>query len=171
MITSGGDWDWARLVHLLPATIILCLAAIKCPLPHFPRDAVGWNGTASGKFTIKSTYHIRHDIEEGPNEDIWRIVMNYKERARSWLVTIVVVVPFPMMPRQSLEATHRRRLPWSLPPSGWVKVQHIGCERNVVADGIAKYVKCDDLDIVYWRVPPLSIMSLLHVDELAELML
>ncbi|KAK8708993.1 hypothetical protein V6N13_060027 [Hibiscus sabdariffa] len=78
MVTPDGEWDWARLEPLLPMTILLRIAAMKCPLPHFPCDELGWNGTASNKFTIKSAYYIRHGVEEGPNEDIWRIFMSYK---------------------------------------------------------------------------------------------
>ncbi|KAK8643822.1 hypothetical protein V6N13_013099 [Hibiscus sabdariffa] len=63
---------------MLPISILLRIAAIKCPLPHFPRDELGWNGTTSGKFTIKSAYSIRCSVDEGPNEDIWRIIMRYK---------------------------------------------------------------------------------------------
>ncbi|KAK9011644.1 hypothetical protein V6N11_044490 [Hibiscus sabdariffa] len=78
MVMPDGEWDWVRLESLLPMTILLCITGMKCRFPHFPHDELGWNGTVSEKFTVKSAYYIQHGVEEGPNEDIWRKIMSYK---------------------------------------------------------------------------------------------
>ncbi|KAK8585735.1 hypothetical protein V6N13_050707 [Hibiscus sabdariffa] len=73
MVLEEGKWRWALFEHLLPDSILLQIAAVKCPLPHFQGGLVSWTGTHSGKFTVKSAYGIRNGIEEGPDEDVWCI--------------------------------------------------------------------------------------------------
>ncbi|KAL4278542.1 hypothetical protein GQ457_03G024480 [Hibiscus cannabinus] len=60
---------------------------------------------------------------------------------------------------------------WEMVNRSWlILVQHIRCERNRVANGIAKYVSCDDLDNVYLSEPPAGVKSLVQFDALSESM-
>ncbi|KAK8624878.1 hypothetical protein V6N13_089764 [Hibiscus sabdariffa] len=56
--------------------------SIKCPLPYFSDDLVGWNATSSGRFLVSSAYRIRHGVVEGPNEDVWKIISQFKGTQR-----------------------------------------------------------------------------------------
>ncbi|KAK8676512.1 hypothetical protein V6N13_142086 [Hibiscus sabdariffa] len=70
MVTAQGEWRRASFDGILLASILMRIAAIKCTFLQFPSDSMGWNATISGQLSIKSTYGIRHGVEEGPNKDI-----------------------------------------------------------------------------------------------------
>ncbi|KAK8497294.1 hypothetical protein V6N12_033194 [Hibiscus sabdariffa] len=98
MVSSVGEWRWEILEPMLPLEILLRIAAIKCPASGFPADSIGWNGVTLGSFTLKLAYHIGNGVEEGPNENIWRIITHFKglderhrstlEHAREWLKNV-----------------------------------------------------------------------------------
>ncbi|KAK8495653.1 hypothetical protein V6N12_063974 [Hibiscus sabdariffa] len=74
MICNDNNRNWALFDHLLHMPVFLRLAAIKCPLPSFPLDSVGWERTSNGDFTVKSAYAVRRGIVQGPEEDVWMII-------------------------------------------------------------------------------------------------
>ncbi|KAK9020712.1 hypothetical protein V6N11_010729 [Hibiscus sabdariffa] len=82
VVSPAGEWRWNLIDGLLPAEILLRVTAIKCPLPIFSNDLVGWNATASSQFSVKSAYRIRNGIVEGPNEDIWKVIAQFKGTQR-----------------------------------------------------------------------------------------
>ncbi|KAK8552291.1 hypothetical protein V6N12_040895 [Hibiscus sabdariffa] len=133
MVSNTGEWRWEVLEPMLPLDILLRIAAIKCPVPCFPADSVGWNGSTSGRFTLKSAYHIRHGVEEGPDENIWKIITKFKgfkerrrstlEHARDWLNTVVTASSMGSLPLQRIVGTrHLSTEVWSPLSLGWVKI-------------------------------------------------
>ncbi|KAK8554058.1 hypothetical protein V6N12_031036 [Hibiscus sabdariffa] len=78
MVTEDGEWHWYLVENLLLESILLRLAAVKCPLWHFSTDGVRWAATISGKFTMRSAYEIRNGIEEGPIEDVWYTIQHFQ---------------------------------------------------------------------------------------------
>ncbi|KAL4335893.1 hypothetical protein GQ457_07G010770 [Hibiscus cannabinus] len=90
MVAGNGEWKWNELDQLLPPYVLLHLAAIKCPLPSFGNDNVAWVMTNSGKFTVKSAYGVCAGVEFGPEEDVWKLIHNFKGTQRMkmflWMV-------------------------------------------------------------------------------------
>ncbi|KAK8504810.1 hypothetical protein V6N12_033062 [Hibiscus sabdariffa] len=56
MLTSSGDWDWGRLEHQLPRSVLKTLAAVKPSMPQCGPDVPGWRWDERRRFMLASTY-------------------------------------------------------------------------------------------------------------------
>ncbi|KAK8517165.1 hypothetical protein V6N12_032362 [Hibiscus sabdariffa] len=84
MVGNDKNWNWALLDNLLPMTILLRLAAIKCPLPSFPLDSIRWARTSNRVFSVKSAYAIRRGAFQGPEEDVWKLIQRFRGHGRCY---------------------------------------------------------------------------------------
>ncbi|KAK8665915.1 hypothetical protein V6N13_006072 [Hibiscus sabdariffa] len=90
MVGNDKNWNWALLDNLLPMTILWRLAAIKCPLPSFPLDSIGWARTSNRVFSVKLAYAIRRGAFQGPEEDVWKLIQRFRGTQRMEIFLWVV---------------------------------------------------------------------------------
>ncbi|KAK8693624.1 hypothetical protein V6N13_071199 [Hibiscus sabdariffa] len=74
MVDMEGNWRWVEIDQVLPAYVLLRLAAIKGPLPSFVADSIAWAGTNSGKFSVTSAYTIRKGTAFGKDDRDWNMI-------------------------------------------------------------------------------------------------
>ncbi|KAK8672657.1 hypothetical protein V6N13_111022 [Hibiscus sabdariffa] len=75
MVDDNGNWNWAKLVTLLPHSILLHLSAAKPPSPGFTRDIPSWAQSHDRAFTIRSAYELLDESNTLAPNGVWKIVV------------------------------------------------------------------------------------------------
>ncbi|KAK8667564.1 hypothetical protein V6N13_007712 [Hibiscus sabdariffa] len=71
---ANGEWDWSKFQHLLSRHILFLIAVIQSLVASFLGDLVVWARNKLSRFTVKSAYKVRCEIEAVLEEDVWSII-------------------------------------------------------------------------------------------------
>ncbi|KAK9037445.1 hypothetical protein V6N11_022356 [Hibiscus sabdariffa] len=87
MVDDNGNWNWAKLVTLLPHSILLHLSAAKPPSPGFTRDIPSWAQSHDRAFTIRSAYELLDESNTLAPNGVWKVVSGFRglQRIKSFL--------------------------------------------------------------------------------------
>ncbi|KAK8554363.1 hypothetical protein V6N12_031327 [Hibiscus sabdariffa] len=89
MLTSSGEWDWGRLEHILPASVLDTLAADKPPRPQYGPDAPGWRWDERRRFTLASAYRSllsdSTQLRDPKRRIIWALRVPQRIRVFMWI--------------------------------------------------------------------------------------
>jgi hypothetical protein len=56
VVAPSGDWDYNFLTSSLPSSFAFQVLATPVPKDTDGQDSIGWGGTNTRDFTVKSTY-------------------------------------------------------------------------------------------------------------------
>ncbi|XP_019162015.1 PREDICTED: uncharacterized protein LOC109158583 [Ipomoea nil] len=89
-INMWTDWSWdvPKLQEILPETLINTIRAVPIPFDGTTKDAIGWAGSDSGKFSTKSAYSCLAGTDE-INKDwmwLWKLKCWEKIKVFIWLI-------------------------------------------------------------------------------------
>ncbi|KAK8511937.1 hypothetical protein V6N12_074626 [Hibiscus sabdariffa] len=87
MTTSSGDWDWSRLVSLLPSGILDQIVAVPPPNENFSTDTLGWRWNDNMDFSISSAYDFLMSNNLHPSDAVWKRIwtLEVSQRVRVFL--------------------------------------------------------------------------------------
>ncbi|CAA0843105.1 Polynucleotidyl transferase- ribonuclease H-like superfamily protein [Striga hermonthica] len=88
--TNDGQWRWNLFSHLLPANVLLRIAAVPPPGASSEPDLMYWGFLANGRFTTKSAYDSLSGDGTTTDSWLWRVIWKWvgPQRIRQfmWLV-------------------------------------------------------------------------------------
>ncbi|CAA0819658.1 Unknown protein [Striga hermonthica] len=88
--TADGQWRWSLFSHLLPAKVLLQIAAVPPPGETSGPDLLYWGFSVDGRFTMKSAYDSLSDDVITTDPWLWRVIWKWAgpQRIRQfmWLV-------------------------------------------------------------------------------------
>ncbi|XP_074298539.1 uncharacterized protein LOC141629436 [Silene latifolia] len=91
MWSESSGWNWDCFANFLPQEILQKIASISLTEDPEMEDSLYWNGTSSGKFSLKSAlvFLRGHDTSSEPESimwrTIWRIPVQQRVRMFIWL--------------------------------------------------------------------------------------
>ncbi|KAL4278142.1 hypothetical protein GQ457_03G020710 [Hibiscus cannabinus] len=78
MVDALGNWDWPRLVPLLPQPVLLHLSASKPPRPGFQADFPGWARSHDRTFFVRSAYEVLKVSGVQSANKVWKAIARFR---------------------------------------------------------------------------------------------
>ncbi|CAA0837783.1 Unknown protein [Striga hermonthica] len=90
-VDDVGAWRWDLFQPLLPATVLMRIAAILPPSPDLGDDIMYWGWSGDGRFTTKSAYEFLAGPQPENNGRLWKHIWSWSgpQRIRQFMWLIV----------------------------------------------------------------------------------
>ncbi|KAK8500333.1 hypothetical protein V6N12_068820 [Hibiscus sabdariffa] len=89
MVDEGGNWDWHRLLQLVPKESLEHIASIHPPYDSLGEDRPQWRWEPNRQFSSQSAYMFLNTVMTVGQRDIWKRIwkLHVPQRVRvfAWL--------------------------------------------------------------------------------------
>lgn len=107
--TKEGGWNWQEFGSSLPAIISLKIASITLSTNEVDEDCIGWRGTTSEEFSVKSAHAVKAgwDMLQGWKgwSCIWKLQLQERAEVFVWTMAHDMVLPNAARCRRGLSIT------------------------------------------------------------------
>ncbi|KAF2284850.1 hypothetical protein GH714_031242 [Hevea brasiliensis] len=157
-VSKEGIWNWSKFDVFLPPNVLLVIAAIPPPSDDAGEDVVLWGGTASGSFSVKSTYSNKR-IFSDENVSVEGCISFISVQVRDFMKALIL----RKVSRKCLSDKEVRHISWEPPADGWEKLNVDGAVKGAYKHAYAileglnlawrrgckkLIVECDNLEVI-----------------------
>ncbi|KAK8583323.1 hypothetical protein V6N13_022030 [Hibiscus sabdariffa] len=121
MVTMGGEWNWEAFQRHLPTHVLLQIAAIKCPVPSFANDSIGWKLRVDHQFSVKSAYE----------DEMWGSIIGRSKWFAQMTATARNSARAQVVRNSNAPASGAAPPCWQPPDLGWLKFNVDGARNTV----------------------------------------